>query len=266
MPYNKSMEQAITNIMGALGRGGDATMAHVTPGDVVIPRDVVLDNPEFLTKLKKAMADMGGDYRSHIVGSGYENVNPETGAPEFFFKGLKSFFSNPIKSVGNFVSNIIENPIPAIGGALIGGPILGTSLAGLTGLMGGSSGSGQQSAAPPQSNLGEVEQEFVPKRPDESPKPFGLFSSEVGGQQFSTLDPTQQRSYLATQGTYGSGLGNEDKNYYLNLLQRNLIDDSGQLGNINEALLPVERNYLSRIGLPTGDTKSFFQALQGAPM
>lgn len=241
----------LTNMMGAMGRGGDSMMAHLTPGDVVIPRDIVLQNPEFLTRLKKAMENVGADYRSHITGSGYENYNPETGAPEFFFSGFKNFFSNP----GKQISQAVNNPI----GALVNTFNTGTAVGKFFNSQQAPTASTPEMPTP---SLGAVEQPFTPTRGDEPTKPFDLFSRDVGGQAFNTLDPMQQRSYLATQGSQGGGIGDEEKNYYLGLLKRNLIDESGQMQNMNTALLPVERNYLSRLGLPTDNTTDFFRALQ----
>ena len=232
----------MTNMMGAMGRGGDNMMAHVRSGDVIIPRDVVLENPEFLTKLKKTMQDMGGDYRTHVAGSGYESFNPGTGAPEFFFSGLRRFFRNP----GRVIKSFVRDPI---------GTVLSDVL--------------PPAPAPPPAptmpapDLGPVEEEFTPERPEEVPLPQSLAERQVGGQVFGALTPTQQRTNLATQGVYGAGVGPEAEDYYMNLLQRNLLTEGGQMQNINQALAPVERQYLSRRGLPTDDTLQFFQALQG---
>lgn len=258
----------LTNMMGAMGRKGDSMIAHLTPGDVIIPRDIVLENPEFLTKFKKAMQDNQSDYRTHIAGSGYENYNPETGAPEF---GFGSFFKSILKSPLKVLSTGL-NPLAAFKSGGIGALLDPSGT--LSNLMSPDKPKAAPAPAPapapvapppalvPAPNIGPVDEAFKAKRPDEGVKPYDLFSRDVGGQSFGSLDPMQQRSYLATQGTSGSGLGDEDKNYYMNLLQRNLIDEGGQMGNINQALLPIERNYLSRLGLPTDDTQGFFQALQ----
>lgn len=262
--------------MGAMGRGGDSLVGHLSHGDVVIPREIVLQNPEFLTKFKKAMEDNHQDYRGHVAGSGYENKNPHTGASEFFFGGLKNFFSNPVKQVTQFVQNPVGQIVHGAQTAVNDDPLAPRLLKDAVlqpinmaaGLLNGSSsgssapGATTQPTATPAPNVGDVAQPFAPKRPDAAAQPFSLFSSSVGGQQFSTLDPTQQRSYLATQGSQGGGIGDDAKSYYLNLLQRNLIDENGQQQNMNTALLPVERNYLSRLGLPTDNTQNFFQALQ----
>ncbi len=269
------MENMLTNIMGSMGRGGDNMVGHLSHGDVVIPKEIILQNPEFLTKFKKAMEDNHQDYRGHVAGSGYENKNPHTGASEFFFGGLKNFLSNPAKQVTNFVSNPISgieniaktsNPLNAVpgGSGMVDNMFNSLGMGGSSSSSGmsGTAGATSQPTTMPAPDLGAVTQPFTPKRPDAAVQPFDLFSSSVGGQQFSTLDPTQQRSYLATQGTSGGGLGGDAKDYYMNLLQRNLIDENGQQQNINSALLPVERNYLSSLGLPTGNTQDFFQALQ----
>ena len=286
----------MTNVMASMGRKGDQLMAHVTPGDVVIPRDIVLENPEFLTKLKKAMQDMGGDYRTHIAGSGYEEYNPATGAPEFgffskAFKAVKKAVTKPLASrispivpvqqIAQTAGPVLGGPLGAVAGGMIGGPA-GAAIGGmlgsqLGGALGGAQGGGGYStpaqsapteAAPlPQTDTDEelrsLAQRFQAKRPDEYGRPADLFSRQVGGQEFGTLDPQQQRSYLATQGAFGGGLGGEEKDYYMNLLQRDLINEQGQMGDINQQLLPIERTYLQRAGLPTDDTLGFFQALQG---
>lgn len=216
------------------GRGGDIMMGHLTPGDVVIPRDVVMENPEFLVKLKKAMADMGGDYKTHVVGSGYENINPETGVPEF---GFGSFFKSIVPFISGAVGNVLGGPI----GGIIGGS-LGSSLGGI--------GKKQESMPAPTISAPQ----FNPVRPQAAARPNTLGD-------LSSLDPMQERSALATRGSQGGGLGQDEQNYYLNLLQRNIMDESGNVGS-TESLLPVERQYLSQSGYATDSGMNFLKSVQ----
>jgi len=76
-----------------------------------------------------------------------------------------------------------------------------------------------------------------------------------------SMDETQQRSYLASQGVYGNdGTNDAMKNYYLNLLQRVLIGDSGTV-NENVDMLPVERQYLQSLGIPLGSTGDILRGI-----
>lgn len=254
--------QMLTQIIGAMGRNGDSTVGHLTKGDVVIPRQIAMQNPEFLTKLKKAMADNNSDYRTHIVGSGYENTNPHTGAPEFNWlsNAWHGITNNPISSIASLVA------APFTGGT----SLIGLGLNAAKGVDAGNQNSAAQQAAAaapaaaalPAPTLGAVAQPFTPTQPAAVALPSDLASMSPGGQAFGTLSPVQQSSYLATKGSQGGGISSDDKNYYLNLLQRNLVNENGSTNNINSALLPVERNYISSLGLPTGNTNDFLQSLQ----
>jgi hypothetical protein len=241
----------MTDLLAQSGRGGDSVMAHLTPGDVVIPRDVVMNNPEFLTKLKKAMEMDGGDYRTHIVGSGFESFNPETGAPELFFSGI-----------GRALRKIIKNPVSTLTGAatglFTGGPV-GAVVGGLGGVYNTvkSNPTGQTNPVRAQEAMMKSSQpaQFSATRPDQASRPASL-------SRFGSMDPMQERSALATEGSMGGGLGQEERDYYLNILQRNLIDERNNVGDINSALLPVERQYLTNQGLPSGDARKFLEAIQ----
>lgn len=202
-----------TNQMAAQGRGGDQMMAHVTPGDYVIPKDILVQHPDFLVKLKKVMADEHEDYRTHLVGSGFENINPETGAPEF---GFKLNFKNFIRGAGDAVT---------LGGASGNFGDLGVYTRGAAnmysgGMVGGYDRKSSQNTSGP-----------APYTPSAMALPSSL-------QEMKGLTDQQQRSYLATQGTQGD-LGGSGAEYYANLLQRNIQ------ANPNQDLLPVESQYLN---------------------
>lgn len=246
----------LTNIMSLMGRKGDSVVGHLTKGDVVIPREAVMQNPEFLTKLKKVMADNNSDYRSHIVGSGYENTNPHTGAPEFNWlsNAWHGITSSPLSSIASVVA------APFTGGA----SLLGLGVNALRGVDAGNPNQTANTAATattmPAPNI-PAATPFTPTQPAAASLPSDLATLSPGGQAFGTMSPVQQSSYLATQGSQGGGLSNDDQSYYNNLLQRSLVNENGSTNNIN-SLLPIERNYISHQGLPTGNTNDFLQALQ----
>lgn len=123
------MEAPITHLMAAAGRKGDDQVGHLTCGDVVIPREVAMADPSILMKLKKGMEDAGGDYRTHIVGSGYEHRNPHTGAPEFNFLSniLKTVLKAAPAVVGSVAGGVLGGPAGAAAGAAAGSKLSGGS-------------------------------------------------------------------------------------------------------------------------------------------
>ena len=60
---------------------GDARIAHVTPGEIVIPRR--LQTPELMAALARAAQTAGLDPRRFQVGNRRNSVNPRTGQAEF---------------------------------------------------------------------------------------------------------------------------------------------------------------------------------------
>ena len=79
-----------TKAIAQLGRFEDDFLAHVAKGEMVVPGDVLKNNP----KIKKAIFDelkkLGVKSPStYIVGSKFMRINPLTGQPEFFLKKIK---------------------------------------------------------------------------------------------------------------------------------------------------------------------------------
>jgi hypothetical protein len=60
------------------GRGGDSIIAHLTPGEVVIPGAVAEQIGDLLVELMGEEAIL-----AHTVGDPSNSINPETGYPEF---------------------------------------------------------------------------------------------------------------------------------------------------------------------------------------
>lgn len=67
--------------LAAEGRGDDTEVAHVTPGEIVIPR--VFQTPEVLAALAHVAAAHGVPLDRFRVGDARNSVNPNAGAPEF---------------------------------------------------------------------------------------------------------------------------------------------------------------------------------------
>ena len=61
-----------------MGRRGDTTVGHLTPGEVVVPVD--LQTPQLMAALMEAL---GPDFGRYQVGGEDDSINPQTGMPEF---------------------------------------------------------------------------------------------------------------------------------------------------------------------------------------
>lgn len=244
--------------MASVGRGGDTMMAHVTPGDYVIPKNVLVQHPEFLVKLKKVMSDMGSDYRTHMVGSGFENINPQTDAPEFWSVGgaVKTFAGGLGQAFGGGISKLTGKKslgkAVGRGTAVVAGGLLGLGAGGAPGAMAGmnmgntgySNIDRQQTRANNAAAEGQMYEDLYNQgyRANDDVSEMALPGSL---QELSGLNDEQRRSYLASQGAQGGGLGGSSRDYYVNLLQRNIQ------ANPEQNLLPTESQYLSRGGVNT---------------
>jgi len=132
-------------------------------------------------------------------------------------------------SIGDFAGNaaassIFNAPISSIAGAYAGNA-LGQAAVG----------------APPLSDKQKGPAPFSPTRAADGETPSSL-------QAYGSLDPNQQSSNLATQGVYGGGLGPDEQKYFLNLVNRQLIPESGGVKD-QSSLSPIQSSYLSQLGL-----------------
>lgn len=113
--------------IAAFGRYGDTRLAHVAPGELVVPLEV--QTPDLIEHIATNVAAMGSDPWRYVVGSPYGSYNPITGQQEFFWGDVADFFSDVGKLVlpiaGATVGNIL---LPGFGGAI--GGMLGSAAAG----------------------------------------------------------------------------------------------------------------------------------------
>ena len=109
--------------MERYGRNGDTAMAHLTPGETVVPQQVLQQNPQVARGLGRAFKDVGADPRRYVVGSGSNSINPVTGKPEFFVQAIGALLSNPMVqgALGNFALRKIQGKDFKLRDALLGG-------------------------------------------------------------------------------------------------------------------------------------------------
>lgn len=90
----------------------------------------------------------------------------------------------------------------------------------------------------------------------------GAMPASLNG--MSSLTPQQQATSLATQGSYGGGLGPQERGYFGNLVQ-NQLNPQGRGTNDLSTLSPIENSYLGQLGFGSygnsGSPNSLLEAL-----
>lgn len=168
---------------------------------------------------------------------------------------------------GNIAGNVIGGPSVASGlqGAL--GPDLGSfigqglggniALSPISSLAGSAVGMDLASSLVPQKTKAPVASSniFSPSRQGEKEAPASLKGAGY-------LDPMQYGTGIATQGVYGGGAGPEESDYFLNLVNRRLVDDAGNVDKDLSEIAPIENSYLSQLGLGgMSDARSLLEAI-----
>ncbi len=125
------MEQEMNELPEEQGRGGDTVMAHLSLGELVIPR-AFLDDPQVMDAMKSLFEQAGVNINQYIVGDPANSINPETGYPEF------GFFKKIFKAIKKFAipAALSYFGAPLLSGALGGGTLGGALAGGLTGAAG----------------------------------------------------------------------------------------------------------------------------------
>ena len=91
------------------GRGDDTTLAHLQPGEVVLPPEM-FDDPQFEMAVESRFNELDLDPERYVVGMGIASLNPSTGLEEFgFFKKVGKFFIKIVKPVAN-VAQFVPGP------------------------------------------------------------------------------------------------------------------------------------------------------------
>ena len=78
------------------GRGDDTVLAHLQPGEVVLPVETLSDS-RFESQVENRFRDVDLDPEAYVVGAGIASINPETGLEEFGFKKARKFAKKAAK-------------------------------------------------------------------------------------------------------------------------------------------------------------------------
>ena len=136
--------------LAALGRNEDSFLAHVAPGEMVVP-PVISDKTK--RRIDTELRYAGLDPRNYHVGE-YMTINPITGMPEFgflskVFKGVKKVATAPFKVTKKIVKSDLFKKLAPIAANFIPIPGVGPLAAmAIRGAIGGlASGKGLKGAA-----------------------------------------------------------------------------------------------------------------------
>lgn len=172
-------------------------------------------------------------------------------------------------SIGGGVAPITGGATSGLLGQSIGASLGDTALSGLgsalgnaTGgsLIGGAIGSGVAQGATEAAIPGP----FNPKPNTvdwhaQQQSAMGLPSSLSN---YAGLNPDQQASNIATGGIYGGGVGPEESNYFLNLINRKLTNGNGGVANDTSGLAPIDMSFLSQLGINNAGPNQILQGIQ----
>lgn len=130
--------------LAALGRNEDSFLAHVAPGEMVVP-PVISDKTK--RRIDTELRYAGLDPRNYHVGE-YMTINPVTGMPEFgflskVFKGVKKIATAPFKVTKKIVKSDLFKKLAPIAANFIPIPGVGPLAAmAIRGAIGGVAGGG----------------------------------------------------------------------------------------------------------------------------
>jgi len=152
----------IAQQLAMAGQGEDTTLAHLRPGEIVIPPEFMEDS-DFESALEKKFIEYDIDPVKSVVGVGIASLNPQTGLEQFgffkkVFKGIKKVVKKVapiaafIPGVGTALGGVLggigglATKIPGIGGALgsigssVAGGIAKLGIPGISSIAGGTAG------------------------------------------------------------------------------------------------------------------------------
>ena len=202
------------NNMQNMGRYGDTRMAHVAPGEMVVPRQVMQNNPQMAQGIASAISSEGVDPRRYMVGTPQNSINPNTGQPEFFLPQLASFAatalgSNAVKgALTSLAVRKLQGKKAGLREALIGGMLgegigsfmgKGSSIASLFGGAGGGTSMASE-AALDKANIADMARQVSKTAARSSPSldtmdAMGGMAKSVAGRGIDAVRTAPQRVF-----------------------------------------------------------------------
>jgi hypothetical protein len=107
-----TIQRLQAEVLALQGRGGDTRVAHLTPGEIVVPPS--LQTPQFLQWLKAVAQAQGIDPARLVMGNARNSINPQTGQAEFLYGApeVDNDQSLPTVPPGQQVADITINRFP----------------------------------------------------------------------------------------------------------------------------------------------------------
>mgnify|MGYP003672290097 CR=1 FL=1 len=119
----------------AAGTGEDTALAHLRPGEIVIPPEFMEDSG-FESALERKFREFNINPEEAVVGMGIASLNPQTGLEQFgFFKKIFKGIKKVVKKVAP-IAAFIPGVGTALGGVLGGIGGLATKIPGIGGALG----------------------------------------------------------------------------------------------------------------------------------
>jgi len=117
------------------GGGEDTALAHVRPGEIVLPPEM-MEDPQFEAIVEEKFNQLGINPEESVVGMGIASLNQSTGLEEFgFFKKLGKKLGKVVKKVAP-IAMLVPGVGTALGGVLGGIGGLATKIPGIGGALG----------------------------------------------------------------------------------------------------------------------------------
>jgi hypothetical protein len=167
-----------------------------------------------------------------------------------------NILGDKLGTIGSGFNSVLGNDLGSTAANAIGPTLANTTISSvLGGNVGSTLASSLAGTAKNASPSGEgATPAFKPTQQSEMALPFSL--QGLGG-----LTTQQQGSNIATKGVYGGGEGPDENSYFLNLINRRLVDPQGNVGDMKN-VSPIENSYLAQLGLGgSSNAKNLLQAI-----